>query len=448
MAEQKNALAAIMGKRLRPEGELEAVDRRMHENMARCFDGVLEAVESGAYTKALLGGGRGSTKSSALSLMIVCGLEHDERACALVLRKVGNTLRGSVYEQMLWAIDTLGVADHWEATVSPMEIVNTRTGQKIVFRGLDEPRKIKSIKLKRRRYFRYVWFEELDEYDGEGEIDNVLDSALRGGPGGIAMCSYNPPKSANNWVNKLALNPPQSCYVHHSDYTMVPPEWLGPTFIKRAEELKARNELAYRHTYLGECTGEGGAVFKNVKIRPISAADRVRFELKPSIGMDFGYVDPNVIVKSYYEGARLETLYIYEEFYQGEITTRQIAAACKRIARHGELIRADNAATQLLADLRTIYGVNIAGATKGRNSRQDGYDWMRNLDQIVIDPVTCPNAAREFAAYEYARGKDGKPIEHYPDGDDHTIDATAYGNRVHIYRSRRKKNRSGKGARR
>lgn len=448
MAGRKDTLAEIMGKKLRPEGELEAIGRRMHENMARCFDEAAQAVESGMYSKALLGGGRGSTKSSAVSLMIVHGLERDERACALVLRKVGNTLRGSVFEQMLWAIETLGVADHWEATVSPMEIVNTRTGQKIVFRGLDEPRKIKSIKLKRRRYFRYVWFEELDEYDGEAEIDNVLDSALRGGPGGIALCSYNPPKSANNWVNKLAQNPPASCYVHHSDYTMVPAEWLGPTFIRRAEELKARNETAYRHTYLGECTGEGGAVFKNVKIKPIGMADRVRFELKPNIGMDFGYVDPNAIVKSYYEAGELRTLYIYEEFYQSEMTTKQIAAACRRIARHGELIRADNAAKQVIADLRAEHKINITGVAKGKNSRQTGYDWLRDLDQIVIDPVTCPNAEREFAAYEYARDKTGQMIERYPDGNDHTIDATAYGNREHIYRSRRTKNRSGKGARR
>lgn len=447
-AKQKNMLSEILGRKQRPEGELEAIQRRLEENMAACFAEVLKALRSGRYNKALLGGGRGSTKSSAISLIIASELELDERACALVLRKVGGTIRGSVFEQIQWAIDTLGVGDHWEATVSPMEFTNTRTGQKIVFRGLDEPKKIKSIKLRRRQYFKYVWFEELDEFSGEAEIENVLDSALRGGPGGMAICSYNPPKSANNWVNKLAANPPESCYTHHSDYTMVPPEWLGPTFIKRAEELKARNELAYRHTYLGECTGEGGAVFKNLRIRPISADDRRRFELKPNIGMDFGYVDPNAIVKSYYEAGELRTLYIYEEFYQNEMSTRQIAAACKRIARNGELIRADNAAKQTIIDLRGEYKVNITGISKGKNSRQAGYDWLRDLDQIVIDPKSCPNAAREFAAYEYGRDKDGQMIERYPDGNDHTIDTTAYGNREHIYRSRRTKNRSGKGARR
>lgn len=445
--QKKASLSALLGKPERSADELRLIEQRMHDNMARCFDEVLEAVRSGKYTSIWCGGGRGSTKSSAVSLIIVMELERDERACALCLRKVGNTLRDSVYAQMQWAIDTLGVGDHWQATVSPMEMVNTLTGQKIAFRGLDEPRKIKSIKLKRKRYFKLVWFEELDEYAGIKEIENVLDSALRGGPSGMSICSYNPPKSANNWVNAAAMNPPKSRYVHHSNYTMVPPEWLGKTFIKRAEEEKEKNELEYRHTYLGECTGEGGAVFRNLQVEPIDAYDRKRFEIKPNVGMDFGYVDPNVIIKSYYEAGELRTLYIYEEFYRSEMHTREIAAACKRIARNGELIRADNASKQVIVDLRGEYGINIAGVSKGKNSRQTGYDWLRDLDLIMIDPATCPNAAREFAAYEYARDKAGQLIERYPDGDDHTIDATAYGNREHIFRSRRTKNRSGKGAR-
>ena len=232
MAKRENVLEKLIGKTKRPEGELEAIDRRLHENTARCFDGVLSLLldSTGEYTKALLGGGRGSMKSSTASLGISAGLEHDEDACALVLRKVGDTLRGSVFEQMQWAIDVLGLGDHWRVTVSPMEIVNERTGQKIVFKGLDEPKKIKSIKLPFGKYFKYVWFEELDEFAGEGEIENVLDSAIRGGKAALCVCTYNPPKSANNWVNKWAIDPGKSVFVHHSDYTMVPAAWLGPTF--------------------------------------------------------------------------------------------------------------------------------------------------------------------------------------------------------------------------
>lgn len=447
--QKKASLSALLGKPERSADELQIIEQRMLGNMARCFDEALCAVRGGKYTKILMGGGRGSCKSSAASLIIVNELERDEHACAIVLRREGNNLRGTVFEQIQWAIDTLGVGEHWQATVSPMEITNTITGQKIIFRGLDEPRKIKSIKLKRRMYFKFAWFEELDEFEGMAQIDNVLDSVLRGSRSASMMIgTFNPPKSANNWVNKIANAPDSSLYVHRSDYTMVPAEWLGETFIRRARELKEQDETAYRHTYLGECTGEGGAVFTNLQIKPISAYDRARFEIKAKVGMDFGYVDPNALTKSYYEAGELRTLYIYEEFYRSEMRTREIAAACKRIARGGELIRADNASKQTIVDLRGEYGINITGVRKGKNSRQMGYDWLRDLDRIVIDPVTCPNAAREFAAFEYARDKAGQPIERYPDGDDHTIDATAYGNREHIYRSRRTKNRSGKGARR
>lgn len=426
-----------------PPGYAE-VERRLHENLAPCFEAALDAARSGRYSRVLLDGGRGSGKSSAASLIVAAGLERDERACALVLRKVGGTLRGSVFEQMRWALETLGVGERWESTVAPMACERAQTGQRILFRGLDEPRKIKSIKLRGGQYFALVWFEELDEYEGEQEIDSVLDSALRGGPGGVMLGTYNPPKSANSWVNRMRQSPPSGWFVHHSDYTMIPPDWLGPVFVRRAAEMRARDERAYRHTYLGECTGEGGAVFTNLRLKPIPAADRQRFEQRPDIGMDFGYVDPSAIVKTYYEPGELRALYVYEEFYRSGQTTRQLAAACKAIARRGELICADNAARQTVADLRAEYGVHIAGAPKGPGSRAGGYDWLRGLDLIVVDPVTCPNAAREFSAYEYARARDGTLIERYPDGNDHTIDAVAYGNRRNILRGSRSRNLGGK----
>lgn len=421
---------------------------RLSEIIGPAFYETHKLIDMGVIDEAVEAGGRASLKSSYVGTELVLQLLKHPDCHALVTRQVGDTMRDSVYAQILWAIDKLGLTTKFKCTQSPLQCTYTPTGQRILFRGLDDPQKIKSIKLPFGKYFKYVWFEELDEFAGEGEIENVLDSAIRGGKAALCVCTYNPPKSANNWVNKWAIDPGKSVFVHHSDYTMVPAAWLGPTFIKRAEELKVRNPRAYEHTYLGIATGEGGAVFKALRIKPIVKEDRLRFELKPNIGMDFGYVDPNAIEKTYYEAGELRTLYIYEEVYQNEMTTKQIAAACRKIARHGELIRADNAAKQVIVDLRTDYGINITGVTKGKNSRQAGYDWLRDLDQIVIDPITCPNAAREFAAYEYARDKSGALVERYPDGDDHSIDAVAYGNREHIYRSRRTSNVSGKGARR
>lgn len=437
-------LLELLGKRAGRDEELREMRRRFRKNIARGFGEVHRELKSGRYVRALLAGGRGSLKSSFVSLHIALGLEEDERACALILRKVSNTLRGSVFEQMQWALDVLGAGGGWAATVTPMEFVNGRTGQKIMLRGLDEPRKLKSIKLGRGMYFKYVWFEEMDEFGGEREMDSVLESALRGGPGGMAIATFNPPKLLTHWANRLFDEARPGWYRHRSDYRGAPKKWLGPSFIAMAEAMKARDERQYRWVYLGECVGEGGSVFGNLRLRAIGAQERQRFDLKADIGMDFGYVDPVAIVRTHYEGGEKRRLYIYEEFYRSGMSTREIAGACRKIAREGELIRADNAGKQTIIDLRADYGLDVAGVTKGPGSRREGYDWLRGLDEIVIDPASCPNAAREFAAYAYAKDAGGQAIERYPDGDDHTIDAAAYANREHIYRSTRVRNVSGK----
>ena len=437
-------LLELLGKRDGREGELREMRKVFRRNISPGFLEAHRAMKSGKCARAILAGGRGSLKSSFVSLHIALGLEEDERGCALVLRKVSNTLRGSVFEQMQWALDVLGVGGGWEATVTPMEFVNRRTGQKIMLRGLDEPRKLKSIKLGRGMYFKYVWFEEMDEFGGEREMDSVLESALRGGPGGMAIATFNPPRSLNHWANRLATGAPEGWLVHRSDYRSAPKKWLGPAFLRMAEAMRLRDERQYRWVYLGECVGEGGCVFGNVRLRGIGADERMRFDLKADVGMDFGYVDPVAIVRTHYEAGELRRLYIYEEFYRSGMSTREIAAACRKIAREGELIRADNAGKQTIIDLRTDYGIEVAGVVKGPGSRRDGYDWLRGLDEIVIDPASCPNAAREFTAYAYAKDAGGQSIERYPDGDDHTIDAAAYGNREHIYRSTRVRNVSGK----
>ncbi|WP_036201416.1 phage terminase large subunit, partial [Megasphaera sp. BL7] len=143
-------------------------------------------------------------------------------------------------------------------------ITYKKTGQKILFFGVDDPQKIKSIKLP----FGYVgicWIEELDQFSGMEEIRNLNQSLLRGGPVFWEFCSFNPPKSQNNWVNEEKLFDDPDRLVHHSTYLGVPREWLGDRFFEDAEKLKERNETAYRHEYLGEVTGTGGVVFENVE---------------------------------------------------------------------------------------------------------------------------------------------------------------------------------------
>lgn len=436
----KSMLEKVLPKAM-DEARAAAFEERFAANIAEIFWPVSRDMDERGHREYWLKGGRGSCKSSFAACKILDLLRRDVRASALVLRKVGGTLRDSVYAQMLWALDALGVEADWNATVSPMELTHRQTGQQIIFRGLDEPRKIKSIKPKR-GYFAACWFEEAEEYAGYDELRSVMQSAGRGkGARTVFLMTYNPPKSANNWINAEALRPEEGRLVHHSIYTQVPAQWLGEAFLAQAEALRARDERRWRHEYGGEATGDGGAVFDNLEIRPIDAPTRAA--IRPLYGLDFGYsCDPSALMTC---GLMGKTLYVVDEYYKAGAGFDALERECKRATHYGGTIWADTE-PRTIAELYGR-GVPIAAARKGRGSRAFGMQWLEELDKIVIDPATCPNAAREFSAFEHARDpRSGAWRADYQDGDDHTIDAVRYACWREIHRNRRTKYFSGKGA--
>lgn len=377
------------------------------------------------HAEYMLGGGRGSTKSSFISVMIIQGLLTDDDANAIVYRRVGNTLKDSVYSQLAWAIDILDRNDEFVFRKSPMEIVRVSTGQKIMFRGADDPMKSKSIKLVK-GYFKYLWFEELVEFRSMEDIRTIKQSVFRGGDRAITFYSYNPPKTAANWVNEEALKPREDRLVHMSTYLDVIGEhrdWLGEPFIAEAEAVKATNERAYRNEYLGEVTGTGGQVFDNLELRRITDDEISTFDRFYN-GLDFGFaVDPDAFVRAAFV-PNTRSLYIIDEYYSShtpaETLARNVAALAGR-----ELITCDSADPRMISELRSR-GVNVVGAKKGAGSRDHGYRWLQNLGAIVADPKRTPNAVRELQAYEYMRDKNGNFCAAYPDGNDHTLDALRY----------------------
>ena len=375
------------------------------------------------HTYYWLEGGRGSTKSSDISIEIPQILIKNPECHAVVLRKVGNTIKNSVYPQMQWGIDALGLTDKFRFKTSPHEITYKKTGQKILFFGVDDPQKIKSIKLP----FGYVgicWIEELDQFSGMEEIRNLNQSLLRGGPIFWEFCSFNPPKSQNNWVNEEKLFDDPDRLVHHSTYLGVPRKWLGERFFEDAEKLKIKNEMAYRHEYLGEVTGTGGAVFENVEDMAMSNELVGNFD-RLYYGLDFGFaVDPLAYVAMYYDAKR-EDLYIFDEIYQQKLTNSQAAG---RIAqRTGDrLIIADSAEPKSIKEMKD-YGLHITGARKGPDSVEHGIKWLQDRAHIYIDKRRCPNTFREFISYEYERNREGQFISAYPDKNNHAIDAVRYG---------------------
>ena len=368
-------------------------------------------------------GGRGSTKSSFVSIEIILTLLQRPECHAVVLRKVANTMRNSVYAQMQWAIGALGLMGKFRSTVSPMEITYLPTGQKILFFGLDKPEKLKSIKLPH-GYIGIVWFEEADQYAGEAEVRSVKQSTLRGGDFALTFLSFNPPAASKNWANRYALEARRGKLVHHSTYLTTPRDWLGSRFFADAEYLKETKPPKYRHEYLGEAVGNGTQVFDNIRLEPISRKKVQTFGETIS-GVDWGwYPDPWAWNRTAYDAAR-RTLYIFEELTRNKLNNFETAALLKKHMPAGEQLIADSAEPKSCADYRD-QGLRCFEAVKGPGSLNQSMKWLQGLTAIVIDPERCPDTAKEFTEYEYETNKEGEAIQAYVDADNHHIDAVRY----------------------
>ena len=367
-------------------------------------------------------GGRGSTKSSFISLKIIELLKNNPKMHACIVRKVAGTLRDSVYAQMLWAINELGLNDEFEATVSPLEITYKKTKQKIYFRGCDDPIKLKGIKTT----FGYVgilWKEEKDQLAGEEEERNVNQSVLRGGDKSYDFSSYNPPKSKSNWVNKAKLTPNENRVIHYSTYQTVDEEWLGQKFITDAEHLKEINPEAYEHEYLGISNGNGGNVFEYLEIRTITDEEVATFD-RIMAGVDFGwYPDQYCYLRTYYDSAR-QKIYLIDELYVNKWSNAQTGQWIIDKGYDDYTFICDSAEPKSVNDYRDM-GLPARGAIKGAGSVEYGFKFLQTKT-IVIDPVRTPNAYKEITQYEYERDKDGNVISGYPDGEDHAISALRY----------------------
>ncbi len=369
-----------------------------------------------------LSGGRGSLKSSCISLLVPLLLITHPDTHALVLRKVGNTLRDSVYAQYIWAIGELGMSGCWDAKVSPMELTYRKTGQKIMFRGADDPMKLKSIKAPF-GYIAVTHFEEKDQFAGREEIRNILQSTMRGGSVFWNFESYNPPISRDNWANKDSLDEREDRLCHKSTYLEAPPEWLGEQFLLDAAHLREQDERAYRHEYLGEAVGTGGNVFENLEFKTITDEQIKSFD-RIYQGVDWGFApDPFAFIRAHYDRAR-ETIYLIDELYVNRWSNERAASWIKERGYLDAYITCDSAEPKSVADFRAC-GLPAKSAVKGPGSVEHGMKWLQ-VRKIVIDRARTPNAYDEFLNYEYDRTKDGDFISGYPDEKNHLIDALRY----------------------
>ena len=373
-------------------------------------------------------GGRGSGKSSDIGHIVVQMIMRYP-VNAVCIRKVDRDLQESVFEQIMWAIEEQGVRRYFKVNKSPLKITYLPRGNQIIFRGLQDPNRLKSLKSSRFPYA-IAWVEELAEFKTEEEIKIVTNSIVRGElPDGLFykfFYSYNPPKRKQSWVNKkynTALLPANT-FVHHSTYLDNP--WISQAFIEEAEATRERSQRAYDWEYMGLAVGSGVSPFENLVFTTIpddlyNSFDNIRQ------GVDFGYAnDPLAFVRWHYDKKR-RRIYAMDEHYGVKISNRKLADWIKANRYNTTDCIADSAEPKSIDEIVYEHGVTrFYGAKKGPDSIEYGERWLDDLYEIVIDPKRTPNIAREFEAIDYDTDKDGNPKTRLVGTDNHTIDATRY----------------------
>lgn len=400
------------------------------------------SIQRGEYQNINLPGGRGSGKSSFAALETVAGVMQDAtgETSAICFRRYAVTLRDSCYSQVAWAIDALGVADLWSGSVSPMAYTYRPTGAQIVFRGLDDTSKLKSIRPKRGA-FRYIWVEEMSELPGSNFLRNVMQSVMRGtGEGFTVFRTFNPPRSRANWANVFVAEPDERGVTLLTTFRDLPAEWLGDAFLYEAERLQEINPTAYENEYLGLCTGDGGEVFgDNLQVRTITDDEAKRLTYRYA-GVDFGFsIDPACFLLTAYD-RKHGAVYVLDEIYKRGLSNKELANEIKAKGYHltggrydsmlggsyaeEQPIYCDAAEPKSIADLRHE-GLKALACHKQPGCVQYRVKWLQHR-QIIVDPARTPNAARELQKYEYKRTRDGEITSELVDADNHAIDALAY----------------------
>lgn len=402
------------------------------------------------YDELFLQGGRASGKSYFASVLVWLAVENDPLKNAVVIRKVGSSLRKSCWKQMMKVRKKLELW-HWEPNKTEMTFTNKNTGQQIFFVGLDDEEKVRSITVET-GYLSIAWFEEAKQFRNMEEIDQAVASILRGGADEderdyenedegdqeyMTILTYNPPKSQSDWINKESRIKKDSRLVHKSTYLTMPKAWLGKKILSEIRQMMVSKPKQYAHMYLGKVTGTGGEYFDNIEVRHLTDEEIAAFDYF-NMGIDWGMKDPNVWVKSYIDTDR-SVGYIFDGIYQSEYEDPTICGKSK-YQQFAELVlekvtngnckddtiwcdAQGKAEASILSG--APYNLEVDFAPKqGANGRDAGYSYIQSLVKLVIDPERVPpEIVEEFLKFESMErpggegwlDKPGKKGDHSPD---------------------------------
>ena len=387
-------------------------------------------------------GSRASKKSKTTALWFITNMMKYPDANTLVVRKTYRTLKDSCFTELKWAIHRLGVDAFWDVKESPLEMTYKPTGQKIYFRGLDDPLKVTSITVDQ-GCLCWMWIEEAYEISSEDDF-NMLDESIRGAvPEGSDLfkqitLTFNP-WNEHHWLKKRFFdNPDDETLALTTNYMCN--EWLDSADRKVFETMKKQNPRRYRVAGLGDWGIVDGLVYENWKeeaFEIISKADFLDLDkaeqkaknyvfkesVKSAFGLDFGYTnDPAALFVGFID-TKDKKIYVYDEMYAAGLSNERIANNVQSMGYGKERIIADSAEPKSIDQLKGL-GLKVKGAEKGKDSVNHGIQFIQDYE-IIIHP-RCVNFLTEISNYTWDKDKLGNKLNRPIDDFNHLMDAMRY----------------------
>jgi phage terminase large subunit len=370
-------------------------------------------------------GSRASKKSTTTALNMIYRIMTYPNSNGLVIRKVFRTIKDSCFSQLKWAIHRLKVDKYWKATNSPLELTYLPTGQKILFRGLDDPLKVTSVAVDKGSLC-FLWIEEAYEIMNEDDF-NMLDESIRGQvPDGLfkqITLTLNP-WNDRHWIKRrffdtedkdiLAITTNYKCN-----------EWLDKADLKVFDEMKIHNPKRYRVAGLGEWGVVDGLVYENIEEKRFDISSLVGQEgIESVFGLDFGYTnDPTALFCGLID-LKNKVIYVFDELYKKGLSNKKIYEEVEAMGHRKESIIADSAEPKSIDELRSLGLTRIRAAKKGKDSILNGIQFIQDF-KLVIHP-RCVNFLTEVTNYQWAKDKFDNSINKPIDDFNHLMDAMRY----------------------
>ena len=367
-------------------------------------------------------GSRRSKKSKTMALRTIYRIMKYPESNMLVVRKTYRTLKDSCFTELKWAIKRLQVEHLWQIKESPLEMTYTPTGQKIYFRGLDDPLKITSIAVEV-GVLCWMWIEEAYEITKEEDFDTLAESMLGDCPPHLwkqITLTFNP-WSDRTWIKARFFDAEDPDVLALTTNYMCN-EWLSPEDRKVFEKMRINNPRRYRVAGLGDWGVVDGLVYERWKEEMFSMSDLPK-DAQSAFGLDFGYTNDPTAMFCGFVSLEQKRLYVWDEMYQKGMSNKAIRDQIVRMGYSKERITADSAEPKSIDELKGL-GLRVTGAKKGKDSVNNGIQWIQDLE-IIIHP-RCVNFITEISSYKWKTDKFNRKLNEPEDDNNHLMDAMRY----------------------